>query len=164
MNHQAALSTMHDVVALWYVGQRSAADIVRTACDLLVAGLDGPALRMLAAVSIRHADEEVPDLLEPALRDLDLPYYPKSSPPAQEAGLKAMASRVLTGTLAPRELAAWVHRTFGHDTLELAERFAELDDSYDTLDYIDQTHEELDSEVRTEAHRILGPDHSPTAP
>lgn len=49
------LSTMRDAVALWNVDQGSAADVVRAACDLLVAGLDGPALCTLAAVSIHHA-------------------------------------------------------------------------------------------------------------
>lgn len=72
-----------------------------------------------------------------------------------------MAAQVVTGTLAPRELAAWAHATFGHDTLELAEPFVELDDAYDTLDYTTRTREDLDSDVRAEAHRILGTDYPP---
>lgn len=43
-----------------------------------MAGLDGPALRMLAAASIRHADEEVPELLGIRPRDLGLAYHPKA--------------------------------------------------------------------------------------
>src|SRR5689334_2721013 len=103
MNRQAALSTMRGVVGLWYVGQSSTADLVHAACGLLVAGLDGPSLRMLAAVSIHNADEEVPELLESALRDVDLTYHPKGSTPAQEAGVNAMASRVVSGTLSPEK-------------------------------------------------------------
>jgi hypothetical protein len=147
---------MRDAVALWYVDQGSAADIVRAACDLLVAGLDGPGLCMLAAVSIRHADENVPRRLEAALQDVGLEYHPKSAAAANEAALKAMASRVLSGVLAPRALAEWTHSTFGHETIQLAERLAELDDAYDVLEYYPgQTVEQLDAEVTAEAQRIV---------
>ncbi|HET9143783.1 hypothetical protein [Actinophytocola sp.] len=61
----------------------------------------------------------------------------------------------------PRELAAWAHATFGHGTLDLAESLVVFDDSYDTLDYLEQTREEVDAEVRAEARRILGPDRLP---
>ena len=37
ISQQTALATMRDVVALWYVGHRTAADVVYSACDLLVA-------------------------------------------------------------------------------------------------------------------------------
>lgn len=65
-----------------------------------------------------------------------------------------MASRVLSGSLTPRDLAAWAHTTFGHTTLELAERLAELDDAYDILAYTDMTREDVDAQVRVEARRI----------
>jgi hypothetical protein len=63
---------MRDAVALWYVNCGSAADIVRAACDLLVAGSDGPSLCTLAAVSIGHADEQVPELLAFSCHTIDL--------------------------------------------------------------------------------------------
>jgi hypothetical protein len=155
MDREAALFRMRESVGLWYVGQSSAADLVYAACDLLVAGLDGPSLRMFAAVSVHHADDDAPSLLEAALRDLGLPYHPKGSLAAHEAGLKVMASRVLSGALRPQDMTAWVHTTFGHDTLELAETFAELDDGYDSLGHIGHSREELDGLVRAEARRIL---------
>jgi hypothetical protein len=34
---------------------------------------------MLAGVHARNAEEEVPELLEPALRDVGLDYYPRNS-------------------------------------------------------------------------------------
>ena len=37
ISQQTALATMREVVALWYVGHRTAADVVYSACDLLVA-------------------------------------------------------------------------------------------------------------------------------
>lgn len=156
MSPAVDLSTMRHAVALWHVGQGSAADIVRAACDLLVAGLDGPELCILAAVSFRHADEEVPRLLEAALQEVGLEHHQKGSVAADEAALRAMASRVLSGVLAPRSLASWAHSTFGHDTLESAERLAELDDAYDMLEYPpDRTFEQLDIEIAAEARRIV---------
>ncbi|MFI5779320.1 hypothetical protein [Nocardia sp. NPDC051570] len=86
-----------------------------------MAGFDGPALRMLAAVSIHQADQEVADLLEPALREVGLPCFAQGTVAAQQAGLTAMAARVLRGSLTPRELTAWAHKTFGHGPLELAQ-------------------------------------------
>jgi hypothetical protein len=51
--------------------------LVDAACHLLVAGLDGPNLAMLAGIHGRHADAEVPELLEAALVDVRLSYYPR---------------------------------------------------------------------------------------
>lgn len=161
---EEALDRMRHAGALWAVGAVDATDLVQAACDLLVAGHDGPALRMLAAVPFRHADEEVPDVLEAALTDLGLPHYPPGSGVAQEAALKAMAIRVLANALTPRQLARWAHRKFGHDTLELAQRLAELDDVYDCLELTDMTEKDVDVDVVAEARRILGEPHETRPP
>jgi hypothetical protein len=77
-----ALTQMRDSVALWSVGYVTAAAVVDVACDLLVAGYDGPALCMLAAVTPRHADQDVPELLCTALRDVGLTHYERTAEPA----------------------------------------------------------------------------------
>ena len=110
---------------------------------------------MLAAVSLRTAgDSDVIDLLEQALYEVGLSYYEPRSIAAQESALAVIARRALTGELQPRALAAWTHRVFGHDRLALAERFAELDDVYDAIDYTDLSVLEVDAEVIAEAVRI----------
>jgi hypothetical protein len=145
---------MRDVVALWCVGHRTAADLVYSACDLLAAGFDGPALRELAAVSIDQAEIEVPDLLKAALQDVGLPYHTNaSSVAAQQAGLTAMARQTLSDALTPRELAAWAHETFGHQ-VEFAASLAEFDD-FDTVGYTDTTREDVDAQVIAEPRRIV---------
>ncbi|MEV0714028.1 hypothetical protein [Asanoa sp. NPDC050611] len=108
-----ALSTTRDAAALWSVGDVSAAELVRCACDLLVAGFDGPNLRMLAAVPFRNADEEVPEVAEAALADISLTYYVRGSQAGQEAAVAALAARLLAGTMSPVSLAAWAHSTIG---------------------------------------------------
>ncbi|AXB43273.1 hypothetical protein [Amycolatopsis albispora] len=65
-----------------------------------------------------------------------------------------MAARTLSRAVAPRQLAAWAHRTFGHDTLEAAGRLAELDDAYDIADYDERATGDLDAEVMAEARRL----------
>ncbi|ALG14723.1 hypothetical protein AOZ06_11705 [Kibdelosporangium phytohabitans] len=149
---------MRDTVALWHVGQANAAEIVYAACDLLVAGVDGPALRMLAAVSARDVrvdSYEVTVLLESVMTELGLPYFPKESPEGQERALKAMASRVLAGVMPPHELTCWVHQVFGHDGIDLAQPLVELDDVYDYADCTAMTVEDIDAQVLAEAKRLV---------
>ncbi len=55
----------------------------------------------------------------------------------------------------PSALTVWAHRTFGHDTLELAERLVELDHVYDCLELTDMTERDIDAGVIAEARGIL---------
>lgn len=144
-----------DAAALWSVGYVRAAELVEAACDLLVTGHDGQTLAMLAGVHTRHADEEVPELLEAALNDVGLDFYPPGSRAGGEAAIEALARRVLTGVMEPSALTVWAHSTFGHGTLNLAERLVELDDLYDCLDVSDMTEQDVDADVITEARRIV---------
>jgi hypothetical protein len=155
-----ALTRMRDAAALWSVGYVTAADVVDAACDLLVAGYDGPTLCMLAGVSRRHADEEVPELLDAALSDVGLTYYEKDSRAGQEAAVRTLAARVVAGAMAPMDLAAWAHFKVGHGRLELAERLVELDDVYDCVEYSDETNEDVDARVVAEARRITEETHA----
>jgi len=164
MHPDEARDRMRHAAALWSVGDISAGELVKAACDLLVAGHDGPALRMLAAVQFRHADQEVPEVLEAALAHLGLPYYPRGSHAVQEAAVRTMATRVLAGTMTPRQLARWAHRKFGHGTLESAERFAERDNVYDCIEYTDMTEQDVDADVISEARRIVAEPHATHPP
>jgi hypothetical protein len=153
-----ALAKARDAAALWSVGYVRAAELVEVACDLLVTGHDGPTLAMLAGVHTRHADDEAPDLLEAALLEVGLEFYPPGSRAGAEAAVRALARRVLDGRMEPSALIVWAHSTFGHDTLELAERLVELDDIYDCLEVTDMTEQDVDADVIAEARRIVGID------
>jgi hypothetical protein len=157
MDRDTAAGRMRDAVALWSVGDLNAAEIVIAACDLLVAGHDGPGLRMLAAVPFRHADEEVSEFLEAALADIGMAFYEKGSQPGKEAAVRTLAARVLAGTLPPRDLTRWAHRKFGHGTLDLTDRLAGLHDVYDCIEYTDMTEHDVDDDVIFEARRIVEP-------
>ncbi|AYF31009.1 hypothetical protein CSH63_26920 [Micromonospora tulbaghiae] len=122
----------------------------------MVAGFDELNLATLASVHARHADEEVPELLEAAPKDVGLSHYPRGSHAGQEAAVTIMASRVLAGLLSPLDLAVWAHSIIGHDKLPVAERLVELDDVYDTLEYTDMTEQDVNDEILVEARRIVG--------
>ncbi len=150
---QAAARALQECAALRSVGAARAYDAVRAACDALVAGLDGPALRSLAACTRGEADYDVPYLLPTALEELGLDVHPAGSSASHEAGVRALAGQVLSGDMTPRALAFEVHRLFGHQ-LPIADRLAELDDDYDLLDVTRRTPAQVDADVIAEARRL----------
>jgi hypothetical protein len=150
---ESAASDLQNHAVLWSIGEIRANDVVTAACDALVAGLDSPALRTLAACTRAEADYDVPELLPPAIDELGLTFYSIGSQAGQEAAARALAGQMLAGELTPRELAFRIHQRFGHQ-LPLAERLAELDDEYDIIEYGDRTLAQVDAEVTAEARRL----------
>ncbi|MFF2521429.1 hypothetical protein [Streptomyces liangshanensis] len=150
---EAAASALQDHAALWSMGDVQASDVVNAACDALVAGLDSPGLRILAACTRAEADYDVHALLPDALEELGLTFYPVVGEAGQEAAARALARCMLVGELTPREFTFRLHQRHGHE-LALTERLAELDDEYDTLEYGDRTAAQVDAEVMAEA-RLL---------
>jgi hypothetical protein len=144
----------HDAVALWGMGLGDASDVVMAGCDALVAGLDGPALRMLAGISVRDAAYDLPEYLPDALRELGLEHLDRTTVAGQEAAVRAMARRLLAGKITPRNLVSRIHGVFGHE-LPFAEQLAYLDDQYDMVEDGDSYAETIDAEVVAEAQRLL---------
>ncbi|MFD5063485.1 hypothetical protein [Streptomyces sp. NPDC058394] len=155
---EAAATALQDQAALWSMGEIRASDVVNAACDALVAGLDTPGLRVLAACTRAEADYDVHELLPEALNELGLTFYPVSSDASQKVGTRALARRMLAGELTPREFTFRIHQRYGHE-LPLTERLAELDDEYDTIDYGDRTVDQVNAEVTAEARRLAAHPH-----
>ncbi|MGW4510355.1 hypothetical protein ACWENO_37545 [Streptomyces sp. NPDC004436] len=160
---EAAAIALQDHAALWSMGEIRASDVVNAACDALVADLDTPGLRILAACTRAEADYDVHDLLPAALDELGLAFYPVGSEAGQEAAARALARRMLAGELTPREFTVRIHQRYGHE-LPLTERLAELDDEYDVLEYGDETVDHVDAEVTAEARRLAAHPHVPAEP
>ncbi|MEV0492262.1 hypothetical protein [Streptomyces atratus] len=150
---EAASIALQDHAVLWSMGEIRASDIVNAACDALVAGLDTPGLRVLAACTRAEADYDVHELLPEALNELGLTFYPVASDAGQEAAARALSRRMLAGELTLREFTFRIHQRYGHE-LALTERRAELDDEYDVLEYGDRTVDQVDAEVTAEARRL----------
>ncbi|MFF3660264.1 hypothetical protein [Streptomyces olivochromogenes] len=160
---EPAARRLQDRAVLWSMGEIRATDVVTAACDALVAGLDSPALRILAARTRAEADYAVPDLLPPALDELGLTFHPAGGVAGQEAAARALAARMLSGELTPRELAFRIHQRFGHE-LPLTEQLANLDDDYDALEYGHRTQTQVDADVTAEALRLAQHTRVPTEP
>lgn len=145
------------------MGEIRASDVVNAACDALVAGLDTPGLRILAACTRAEADYDIHELLPEALNELGLTFYLLASDAGQEAAARALARRMLAGELAPWEFTFRIHQRYGHE-LPLTERLAELDDEYDVLEYGARTVDQVDAEVAAEARRLAAHPHVPAEP
>ncbi|MFI0219722.1 hypothetical protein [Streptomyces lydicus] len=160
---EAAVIALQDHAILWSVGEISASDVVNAACDALVAGLDTPSLRILAACTRAEANYDVRDLLPPALDELGLTFHPVASEAGQEAAARALTRRMLAGELRPWELTFRIHQRYGHE-LPLTERLAELDDEYAILEYGNRTVDQVNAEVTAEARRLAAHPRVPTEP
>ncbi|MFD5149252.1 hypothetical protein [Streptomyces sp. NPDC058401] len=158
----AAADALQDHVVLWSVGEVTGSDVVDVACDALVAGLDTPGLRVLAACTYAEASYDVHDLLPAALHELGLVFYPFEGGAGREAAASALARRMLAGAFTPSEFTLRIHRRYGHEP-PLTRRLAELDDAYDILEYGDRTVDEVDAEVRAVARTLAAHVHSPGA-
>ncbi|WP_042443114.1 hypothetical protein [Streptacidiphilus jiangxiensis] len=150
-----AAAGLRSTATLWSNGRCPAAALADAACDALVAGLDTPGLRELAAVNHRDADYDVPRLLPTAMKELGLTLHPHGSPAAQESWARLLAADTLAGRLTPRELADEIHLQFGH-RLPPAETLASLSDEYHQLEYTGRTAASVDAEVLAEARRLAG--------
>jgi hypothetical protein len=150
---ESAARDLQDHAALWSMGEIRASEVVGAACDALVAGLDSPALRVLAARTRAEADYDVHELLPEALAELGLTFYPFGGEAGREAAARALARRMLAGELTPRDLTRRIHHRYGHD-LALTRRLAELDDEYDMVEYGGSTADEIGAEVTVEARRL----------
>jgi hypothetical protein len=64
---------------------------------------------------------------------------------------------MLDGAIRPRELARWAHLAIGHGGAREAQTLVELDDAYDTAEYVSgaATVEDTDARVHAEAKQLL---------
>ncbi|MFI5760402.1 hypothetical protein ACIA8F_05600 [Streptomyces sp. NPDC051563] len=148
-----AADALQDHAVLWSVGEVTGGDVVDVACDALVAGLDTPGLRILAACTYAEASYDVHDLLPAALHELGLVFHPFEGEAGPEAAVRALARRMLAGAFTPAEFTLRIHSRYGHEP-PLTRRLAELDDEYETLEYGDRTVDEVDAEVMALARNL----------
>ncbi|GAB3556869.1 hypothetical protein J2S53_004258 [Actinopolyspora lacussalsi] len=157
---ETAARDLQENAALWSAREIRAEKVVRSACDALVAGLDSPTLRILAACTRAEAGESVPALLPAALDELGLVFHPLDSEAVTEPAVRLLAGRLLAGEMTPRAFAWRISRVYGSN-VDLALPFVGLHEAYDTVEYTEYTVAELDAEVIAEARRIAAYPHEP---
>ena len=154
-----ALTALERHALLWLIGQGDFEPIVRSACDVLVAGADGEALAALAGMSVTadRWSSDVEQAVFDALSEQGRALPPRGTEQAEAAAVVALCGDVLAGRMTPRDLAAWAHRVVGHGGAAMAQPLVDLDDRYDMTEHTAETEEQLDAEVqqfcRQVAHR-----------
>lgn len=148
---------LYEQAASWQltpeVGQEA---LVRLACDALVGGASSPGVVQLAGMSTRGQDYDFEEAVAAALDDVDLTLPTRDSAEAQTAAARAVCGLVIDGRLSARELARWAHVHIGHSGARDMQTLVELDDAYDTVEYVHVGKEraDLDKDVVAEARRL----------
>lgn len=155
-NVEDARQALTDIAAQWACGLVNATEVVDTAVEALMVGLDTTSLVRLAGTTRADADVEVHELLPAAMEELRLPYFGWDHPESRLLAVAALAREHVHGRLPARDLCRIVHARFGHDAHDLIEPFAVLDDEYDTLEYFQNpTEEQIEGRVLDAARRIV---------
>ena len=163
MDADGAVAELFDSAALWLLGSARSEPVIRAACEVIAAGIEGPHLLMLAATSVNEwvSRWEFDPLVARAVAEAGHVLPARGSEQAQSAAATAMARRVLRGEVTCRRLASWAHRVIGHEGALDLQRLVVLDDEYDLVEYdlveymgpVDRM-ADLDAEVRAEARRL----------
>ena len=132
---RAALTPLINELSLWRVHPAvGARKVVTTACDLLVAGMDSPSLRMLAGESVNSNVRDISPLIERTITELGGEHLLPDSNEEERRAIWAMCEHLLDGAIAVRELTAWAHIAFSHYGPGDAADLAQLDDEFDGSD------------------------------
>lgn len=160
MTLDEAIGVLVEAAEDWRDGARGRAlDVVRAACEVLVAGHDGVAVATLAGVERSDAQDKVADFLVEALAEVGVPFFLPGSEAEQTRWLASTSDRLLIGALSPRELAEAVSSAVGNDgctasgpLVHLALRYFLADEhEFDAWDP-----DEIDAAVVAEARRLSG--------
>jgi len=158
---EKAVTALLDTAGLWLTtpSRETERQLVFAAADALVACVDTPCLRELAAVSVRSPMPPTFSVtVQDAFLELGTELPARGSGEAESLALAAMCRRLLGGSLATRELTGWAHRVITHGGVAEAVGLVNLADDYDRHDHArgDEPAPELDAEAQTEASRIVG--------
>lgn len=127
--------------------------LIQAAVDALVAGVNSPALAELAGARPDDAWSELDQTVAHVVHELDL--HVPTHDQALRIQLRRQLAAVVSGAMSPREVAAWAHDEFGHDSLADALPFVNADDEYDVAEYTSRSVKEIDAYVLEHAHRFL---------
>jgi hypothetical protein len=144
-----------DIAARWACGFVNATAVVDAGTNALVVGVDSPTLRVLAGVLAAQATIDVPDLLDRAMDELELPYFGPGHPTSRLLAAAALAAEHVHGRLAARDLCRIIHQHYGHEAHDLIEPLAVLDDCYDSIDYIEETEHDLERQTLDTALALI---------
>jgi hypothetical protein len=149
---------LYEQATLWRVAPEGGQEpLVRLACDALVAGQESAGLVRLAGASTRGRDYDFAAAVAAALADLGRALPDRDASDAQIGATRAMCRKLLDGHITPRDLARWAHIHVGHEGAAELQSLVDLDDAYDTIEYVDvgTTAAGLDQDTVTTARGLL---------
>ena len=153
---QGPTAQLQEDAILWAVGEVTTDELVRTACDALIAGLDTQALRELAGSNGATSHFDIDDLLRSLAEDIGLEFWSHGSEGGRLAAALVFASRCVAGGMEPRQLAGWMHERIGHGHPDpRVEALVSLDDRYDIVNYTRDSVLEIDAAVLEAAHGLV---------
>jgi len=148
------LDVFVDAAALWEIAAAEGGqELIDTATQALVDGLDTPSLGELAGFSGLESYWTLHPIVESALRELSLAFLTGEA--AQSAALRAMCRRLERQRVDERQLAAWAANNLGWDGPPESEMLVQLNAAYSEIGVLQVTAAELHASVRKEAHRLL---------
>ena len=144
-----------DLLAMYDLRSADGGDLVTEAAELLVAGIEGPAVIDLASevVTPLTSPFEIDALVRSARDELGMPAL-DSDGTAGRAALGQLR-RWRSGLLTDREIARWAHNAIGHGGSESLQDLVVLDDMLDEMEWIDATPESIHAELEAIATTYL---------
>lgn len=156
----AAEEELLDVVRLWRLAPGThVAEVIDAATQCLVAGSDSESLRELAGASVRDSRFLMDPLVLRTVDELGLGGALESD--LQLSAMSAMARRLRSGRVSPRQLSSWAHTHIGHEGAIECQPFVTFDDMYDEAEYVGFAESELDEMVSMEVDALLSGNDSP---
>jgi hypothetical protein len=144
-----------DLLATYFVGGASSANLSDAAVRAMEAGLDSPALRMLAGLSGETNAWELESLIQRMLRELGLPMPDRSSVVRLMA--RPLARVFLAGRISPDAFVDELYALSRHDVREGHHPWCLLQDDWMLArDGTEGTVAEATAALREEAERLVG--------
>jgi len=129
--------------------------MVSAATDLLVSGMDGPAVVALASAVVTPVTSpfEMDALVLEAREELGMAQLDDELTAIRAS--QTQLRRWLAGELTDRQLASWAHGAIGHEGPAVLQDLVVTDDMFDELEYIDATATSIHRDLQEIARRLL---------
>ncbi|MDF2146856.1 hypothetical protein [Knoellia sp. p5-6-4] len=152
---EAARRRFGDDLALYDLRALDSKSLVHAATDLLVSGVEGPAVVALASAVVTPVTSpfEMDALVLEAREELGMSQLDQDQTAIRAS--QSQLRRWLAGELTDRQLAAWAHGVIGHDGPSILQDLVVTDDMLDELEYIAATTDSIHRDLQDIAQRLL---------
>jgi len=153
--HAAARRRFGDDLALYDLRALDSKSMVSAATDLLMSGVEGPAVVALASAVVTPVTSpfEMDALVLEAREELGMSQLDDELTAIRAS--QTQLRRWLAGELTDRQVASWAHSAIGHEGPAILQDLVVTDDMFDELEYIDATTDSIHRDLQEIARRLL---------